>query len=119
MVFFHISSFKQWHTHTDGLFLLVDDFPADTHSQSESRLYSFSQETKDQLRKFRLGTSRAKTPLAKICKCFVSLADRWTRGSVRVRRGLPMQNVSRSTRASAIHQQGDTIRREAASNTQA
>lgn len=33
---------------------------------SESRLYSFSQETKDQLRKFRLGTSRAKTPLAKI-----------------------------------------------------
>ncbi|KIX08642.1 uncharacterized protein Z518_03299 [Rhinocladiella mackenziei CBS 650.93] len=33
---------------------------------SESRLYTFSQETKDQLRKFRLGTSRAKTPLAKI-----------------------------------------------------
>ncbi|KAK5044449.1 hypothetical protein LTR84_011263 [Exophiala bonariae] len=33
---------------------------------SESRLYTFSQETKEQLRKFRLGTSRAKTPLAKI-----------------------------------------------------
>ncbi|KIW64546.1 hypothetical protein PV04_09472 [Phialophora macrospora] len=33
---------------------------------TEARLYSFSQETKDQLRKFRLGTSRAKTPLAKI-----------------------------------------------------
>jgi len=33
---------------------------------SESRLYTFSQETKDELRKFRLGTSRAKTPLAKI-----------------------------------------------------
>jgi hypothetical protein len=36
--------------------------------QSESRLYTFSQETKDQLRKFRLGTSRAKTPMAKICE---------------------------------------------------
>ncbi|KAK5200305.1 hypothetical protein LTR96_009696 [Exophiala xenobiotica] len=35
-------------------------------SSSESRLYTFSQETKDQLRKFRLGTSRAKTPMAKI-----------------------------------------------------
>jgi len=33
---------------------------------SESRLYTFSQETKDQLRKFRLGTSRAKTAMAKI-----------------------------------------------------
>jgi len=33
---------------------------------SESRLYTFSQETKDQLRKFRLGTSRAKTPQAKL-----------------------------------------------------
>ncbi|KAL2429565.1 hypothetical protein ABEF95_007074 [Exophiala dermatitidis] len=33
---------------------------------SESRLYTFSQETRDELRKFRLGTSRAKTPLAKI-----------------------------------------------------
>ncbi|TKA76270.1 hypothetical protein B0A55_01848 [Friedmanniomyces simplex] len=31
---------------------------------SESRLYSFSQETKDRLRKFRLGTSRAKDPQA-------------------------------------------------------
>ncbi|KAI1608164.1 hypothetical protein EDD36DRAFT_500121 [Exophiala viscosa] len=33
---------------------------------SDSRLYTFSQETKEQLRKFRLGTSRAKTPMAKI-----------------------------------------------------
>ncbi|KAI9862077.1 MAG: hypothetical protein M1813_004850 [Trichoglossum hirsutum] len=31
---------------------------------SESRLYTFSQETKDKLRKFRLGTSRAKDPQA-------------------------------------------------------
>ncbi|KAK1145997.1 hypothetical protein N8T08_003645 [Aspergillus melleus] len=31
---------------------------------SESRLYSFSPETKEQLRKFRLGTSRAKDPKA-------------------------------------------------------
>ncbi|KAI9651618.1 MAG: hypothetical protein M1831_000578 [Alyxoria varia] len=33
---------------------------------SESRLYTFSQETKDHLRKFRLGTSRAKDPQAVI-----------------------------------------------------
>lgn len=39
-----------------------------TFAQSESRLYTFSHETKEQLRKFRLGTSRAKTPMAKICK---------------------------------------------------
>ncbi|GLA24027.1 hypothetical protein AnigIFM63326_010486 [Aspergillus niger] len=32
--------------------------------QSESRLYSFSPETKEKLRKFRLGTSRAKDPQA-------------------------------------------------------
>ncbi|EME78274.1 uncharacterized protein MYCFIDRAFT_143682 [Pseudocercospora fijiensis CIRAD86] len=31
---------------------------------SESRLYTFSQETKDALRKFRLGTSRSKDPQA-------------------------------------------------------
>lgn len=31
---------------------------------SESRLYSFSDETKEKLRKFRLGTSRAKEPMA-------------------------------------------------------
>ncbi|KAJ9132528.1 GMF family protein [Pleurostoma richardsiae] len=31
---------------------------------SEARLYTFSQETKDHLRKFRLGTSRAKDPQA-------------------------------------------------------
>ncbi|KAL1999023.1 hypothetical protein VTN02DRAFT_5170 [Thermoascus thermophilus] len=31
---------------------------------SDNRLYSFSQETKDKLRKFRLGTSRAKDPQA-------------------------------------------------------
>lgn len=34
---------------------------------SEARLYTFSQETKDQLRKFRLGTSRANEPQAVIC----------------------------------------------------
>lgn len=39
----------------------------DRTSQTSS-LYSFSQETKDQLRKFRLGTSRAKDPQARICK---------------------------------------------------
>ncbi|KAF8854217.1 GMF family protein [Acephala macrosclerotiorum] len=33
---------------------------------SESRLYVFSQESKDHLRKFRLGTSRASTPNAVI-----------------------------------------------------
>jgi hypothetical protein len=36
--------------------------------QSESRLYTFSPETKEKLRKFRLGTSRAKDPQAMICK---------------------------------------------------
>lgn len=36
--------------------------------QSESRLYSFSPETKEKLRKFRLGTSRAKDPQAIICR---------------------------------------------------
>ncbi|KAF2121111.1 hypothetical protein BDV96DRAFT_479308, partial [Lophiotrema nucula] len=33
---------------------------------SEARLYTFSQETKDKLRKFRLGTSRAQKPQAVI-----------------------------------------------------
>ncbi|TQN72217.1 Actin-depolymerizing factor gmf1 [Colletotrichum shisoi] len=33
---------------------------------SESRLYTFSQETKDHLRKFRLGTSRSNAPQAVI-----------------------------------------------------
>ncbi|OIW28369.1 GMF family protein [Coniochaeta ligniaria NRRL 30616] len=33
---------------------------------SEARLYTFSQETKDQLRKFRLGTSRSNEPQAVI-----------------------------------------------------
>ncbi|KAJ4352522.1 uncharacterized protein N0V89_007871 [Didymosphaeria variabile] len=33
-------------------------------SSSESRLYTFSDETKQKLRKFRLGTSRAKDPQA-------------------------------------------------------
>ncbi|RYO94749.1 hypothetical protein DL766_000012 [Monosporascus sp. MC13-8B] len=35
---------------------------------SEARLYTFSQETKDHLRKFRLGTSRASGPQAVIYK---------------------------------------------------
>ncbi|KAH7017341.1 hypothetical protein EDB80DRAFT_874058 [Ilyonectria destructans] len=40
---------------------------------SESRLYTFSTETKEHLRKFRLTTSRAKDPQAVICMC-VSLS---------------------------------------------
>ncbi|CAI0652479.1 unnamed protein product [Colletotrichum noveboracense] len=43
-------------------------------SASESRLYTFSQETKDHLRKFRLGTSRSNDPQAVICM-YVSVAD--------------------------------------------
>jgi len=34
---------------------------------SESRLYTFSDETKQKLRKFRLGTSRSNDPQAVIC----------------------------------------------------
>ena len=34
---------------------------------SESRLYTFTDETKQKLRKFRLGTSRAKDPQAVVC----------------------------------------------------
>lgn len=34
---------------------------------SEARLYTFSQETKDHLRKFRLGTSRSTDPQAVVC----------------------------------------------------
>jgi hypothetical protein len=41
---------------------------ANTAAQSsEARLYTFSDETKTKLRKFRLGTSRAKDPQAVIC----------------------------------------------------
>ncbi|RMZ18520.1 hypothetical protein D0859_17259 [Hortaea werneckii] len=36
----------------------------DWHLSSEARLYTFSPETKNALRKFRLGTSRAKDPQA-------------------------------------------------------
>lgn len=39
----------------------------DVWQASEARLYTFSQETKDKLRRFRLGTSRAKDPQAVIC----------------------------------------------------
>ncbi|KAI9795650.1 MAG: hypothetical protein M1833_006891 [Piccolia ochrophora] len=35
---------------------------------SEARLYTFSPETKEKLRKFRLGTSRAQDPQAVICE---------------------------------------------------
>ncbi|KAI1853962.1 hypothetical protein JX265_003715 [Neoarthrinium moseri] len=38
----------------------------DTSQSSEARLYTFSQETKDHLRKFRLGTSRSNDPQAVI-----------------------------------------------------
>lgn len=43
-----------------------------SHQSSEARLYTFSQETKDHLRKFRLGTSRSNDPQAVICM-YVSL----------------------------------------------
>lgn len=42
---------------------------------SEQRLYTFSTETKDKLRKFRLGTSRAKDPQAVICMSSTSLFE--------------------------------------------
>lgn len=46
----------------------LHDPPQLTSAQSsESRLYTFSEETKQKLRKFRLGTSRAKDPQAIIC----------------------------------------------------
>ena len=35
---------------------------------SEARLYTFSEDAKDHLRKFRLGTSRSREPQAVICK---------------------------------------------------
>ncbi|KAJ5619984.1 hypothetical protein N7510_003968 [Penicillium lagena] len=38
---------------------------------SESRLYSFSPETREKLRKFRLSTSRAKDPQAIICAIYL------------------------------------------------
>lgn len=51
--------------------LALNQKHADTHhpasKASESRLYSFSGETKEHLRKFRLTTSRAKDPQAVIC----------------------------------------------------
>lgn len=40
-------------------------------SKTDSRLYSFSPETKEHLRKFRLTTSRAKDPQAIICTALV------------------------------------------------
>lgn len=48
--------------------------------ESTSTLYQFSQETKDKLRKFRLGTSRAQKPQATICaySCNPCLATRLT-----------------------------------------
>lgn len=41
--------------------------PLTTPQSSEARLYTFSDETKQKLRKFRLGTSRAKDPQAILC----------------------------------------------------
>jgi len=43
---------------------------------SEARLYTFSDETKQKLRKFRLGTSRAKDPQAILCTHHLVLAAR-------------------------------------------
>jgi hypothetical protein len=42
---------------------------------SEARLYTFSDETKTKLRKFRLGTSRAKDPQAVICTLSCRLCE--------------------------------------------
>jgi len=56
---------------TTRLFCYEKD-ETDLSQSSESRLYTFSQESKDHLRKFRLGTSRANDPQAVICM-FVSL----------------------------------------------
>lgn len=47
--------------------LAITEELADNCQASESRLYTFSGETKEHLRKFRLGTSRAKDPQAVIC----------------------------------------------------
>ncbi|KAJ9627843.1 hypothetical protein H2203_003061 [Taxawa tesnikishii (nom. ined.)] len=47
---------------------------------SESRLYTFSSETKAALRKFRLGTSRAKDPQAVICE--QSSTPRWKKDQI-------------------------------------
>lgn len=47
---------------------------------SESRLYTFSPNTIEKLRKFRLGTSRAKEPQAVICMSVVSIKSISTAG---------------------------------------
>lgn len=47
----------------------------DLQQSSESRLYTFSPETKAALRKFRLSTSRAKDPQAIICMIRPALRD--------------------------------------------
>ncbi|KAK5628435.1 hypothetical protein RRF57_004150 [Xylaria bambusicola] len=53
---------------------------------SEARLYTFSQETKDHLRKFRLTTSRATGPQAVICMYVSTDAARATVGACAERR---------------------------------
>jgi len=45
----------------------LEDLQTNIRQASEARLYTFSQATKDKLRKFRLSTSRAKDPQAVIC----------------------------------------------------
>ena len=52
--------------------LFLENPQTDTMA-SESRLYTFTQETKDHLRQFRLGTSRAKEPQAVICMYIICL----------------------------------------------
>jgi len=49
---------------------------ANESQSSESRLYTFSLETKTALRKFRLSTSRAKDPQAVICTSRLLLEQR-------------------------------------------
>ena len=56
---------------------------------SEARLYTFSQETKDKLRKFRLGTSRAKDPQAVICTSSLDPSYLLPTPSIRQRAVLP------------------------------
>ena len=51
---------------------LTDTFTLSPCQSAEARLYTFSEDTKTHLRKFRLGTSRASDPQAVICM-YVSL----------------------------------------------
>ncbi|KAG9378309.1 hypothetical protein A1F94_011425 [Pyrenophora tritici-repentis] len=64
---------------------------ASTAFSSEARLYTFSDETKTKLRKFRLGTSRANDPQAVICtpKSTFSHAYDYLCGTAPAERAIP------------------------------